>query len=328
MCPCPMILADDAYPARQHCFERIGVHNQNMVKLKAGNLKIGSSIFEWGSQTYIMGIINVTPDSFSGDGLISDGWWVKRAVELGKEYAQGGAHILDVGGESTRPGARPVDADLEMKRVLPVIEALITEVALPISIDTYKAGVAAAALEAGARLVNDVWGLQMDPTMASLCAQRDVPVVIMHNRSRPRNVDQEARLGGRYLGIQYNDLLTDIISELQDRINVAKEAGIPDEHIIIDPGIGFGKTVEQNLILLNNLDVLKSLGYPILVGTSNKSFIGYTLDLPPDDRVEGTAATVAIGIVRGADIVRVHPVREMSRVARMTDAIVRRQRTK
>ena len=172
-------------------------------------------------------------------------------------------------------------------------------------------------------MVNDVWGLRMDPAMARLCAERNVPVVIMHNRSQPRDAVQEARLGGHYVGSKYDDLLADVARELQQSINLAKAASIPDEHIIIDPGIGFGKTVEQNLMLLNHLDTFRALGYPILLGPSNKSFIGYTLDLPRDDRLEGTAATVAIGIARGADIVRVHKVQAMSRVARMTDAIVR-----
>ncbi|GAB4420887.1 MAG: dihydropteroate synthase [Anaerolineae bacterium] len=286
-------------------------------------LKIASTTFRWGTQTYIMGIINVTPDSFSGDGLLSDQEWVKKAVEQGVRFAQEGAHILDVGGESTRPGAEPVDAETELQRVVPVIEALSRAVDLPISIDTYKAEVAAAALDAGAHLVNDVWGLRMDPALAGLCAQRHTPVIVMHNRSHPRNAVQEARLGGRYIGTIYDDLLMDITNELQVSINLARSAGVPDEHIIIDPGIGFGKTVEQNLTLLNYLDTFKVLGYPILLGTSNKSFIGYTLNTPPEDRLEGTAATVAIGIARGADIVRVHQVKEISRVARMADAIVR-----
>lgn len=286
-------------------------------------LKIASTLFEWGSQTYVMGIINVTPDSFSGDGLLSQQAWISKAVDQGVRFAQEGAHILDVGGESTRPGAEPVDTAAELQRVLPVIRELRREVDLPLSIDTYKAEVAAAALDAGAHMVNDVWGLRMDPAMAGLCGQRQVPVVIMHNRSRPRNVAQEERLGGRYVGTVYNDLLADIASELQASVDLAKVAGVPDEHIIIDPGIGFGKTVEQNLALLNHLDSFKALGYPILLGTSNKSFIGYTLNTPPEDRIEGTAATVAVGISRGADIIRVHRVKEMGRVARMTDAIVR-----
>lgn len=288
-------------------------------------LRIASTTFRWGSQTYVMGIINVTPDSFSGDGLLTDRWWVKRAVEQGVRFAQEGAHFLDVGGESTRPGAEPVDVAAELQRVLPVIRALSQETNLPISIDTYKAEVAAAALEAGAHMVNDVWGLRMDPDMAALCAQRRVPVVVMHNRSHPRNAVQEARLGGRYIGTVYDNLLVDIANELRESINLAQQAGVPDEQIIIDPGIGFGKTVEQNLTLVNNLDTLKALGHPILLGTSNKSFIGYTLNVSPDDRMEGTAATVAIGIARGADIIRVHQVKEMSRVTRMTDAIVRQQ---
>ncbi|HXV43213.1 MAG TPA: dihydropteroate synthase, partial [Anaerolineae bacterium] len=240
-------------------------------------------------------------------------------------FAQEGAHILDVGGESTRPGAEPVDAETELRRVVPVIQALRQELDLPISIDTYKAEVAATALDAGAHLVNDVWGLRMDAALAGLCAQRGAPVVVTHNRSRPRNAVQEARLGGRYVGTVYEDLLADVAAELQTSINLAKAAGVPDEHIIIDPGIGFGKTVEQNLTLLNHLDSFKALGYPILLGTSNKSFIGYTLNTSPDDRLEGTAATVAVGIVRGADIIRVHRVKEISRVARMTDAIVRQR---
>lgn len=290
-------------------------------------LEVGRWIFRWGSQTYVMGIINVTPDSFSGDGLMTgDAWWVKRAVEQGAQFAREGAHLLDVGGESTRPGAQPVEAKVELARVIPVIKALAQEVDLPISIDTYKADVAAAALEAGASMVNDVWGLRMDPDMAGVCARSGVPVVVMHNRSRPRNAVQEARLGGRYVGTHYDDLLNDIINELKISIDLARQAGVPDNKILIDPGIGFGKTIEQNLTLLNNLDALASLGYPILLGTSNKSFIGYTLNLSPDDRMEGTGATVAVGIMRGVDIVRVHQVKEMSRIARMTDAIVRGRR--
>ena len=239
--------------------------------------------------------------------------------------AEEGAHLLDVGGESTRPGAEPVEAEEEMRRVLPVIQALSREVKLPISIDTYKAAVAEAALGAGAHLVNDVWGLRMDADMAALCARRGVPVILMHNRSHPRTAAQEARLGGRYIGTVYHDLLAEVFAELQESIRLAQAAGVPEEHLIIDPGIGFGKTVEQNLTLLNHLDKLKTLGYPILLGASNKSFIGYTLNLPPDERQEGNAAAVAIGIDRGADIVRVHQVKAMRRVAQMADALVRKR---
>jgi dihydropteroate synthase len=286
-------------------------------------LTIGSFTFQWGSQTYIMGIINVTPDSFSGDGILAEDEWTRRAVEQGLHFAEAGAHILDIGGESTRPGATPVEAAEELRRVLPVIDTLSRTVDVPISIDTYKASVAAAALDHGAGLINDVWGLRMDPAMASLCAERNVPVVLVHNRSRPRNAVQEQRLGGRYVGAEYTDLLGDISQDLQQSIDLAKQHGIADDQIIIDPGIGFGKTVEQNLTLLNRLEYFKKLGYPLLLGSSNKSFIGFTLDLAPDDRLEGTAATVAIGIDRGADIVRVHQVKAMGRIARMTDAIVR-----
>jgi len=289
-------------------------------------LKIGEFLFEWGKKTYVMGIINVTPDSFSGDGLLHDDEWIARAVIQGEQFARDGADILDIGGESTRPGSVAVKTDEELGRVIPVVEKLVKHTNLPISIDTYKADVAEAALDAGASMVNDVWGLRMDPKMALLCASRNVPIVIMHNRSRARDAVQEERLGGRYVGTQYNDLLADVASELQNSIDLARAAGIPNEHIIIDPGIGFGKTIEQNLTLLRKLDYFKSLGYPILLGPSNKSFIGYTLDLPPDDRMEGTAATVAIGIDRGADIIRVHQVKSMVRIAKMTDAIVR-QRT-
>ncbi|MDX1520092.1 MAG: dihydropteroate synthase [Anaerolineae bacterium] len=288
-------------------------------------LQLGPTTFEWGTQTYVMGIINVTPDSFSGDGLMRQNkrQWLPQVVEQARRFAEVGAHIVDIGGESTRPGGEPLSLEEELQRVIPAIEAIAAETEIAISIDTYKADVAAAAVQAGAHLVNDVWGLQMDPKMAYVCAKHNVPVVITHNRSRPRDAAQEARLGGRYIGSTYDDLLNDVANELQAGIKLAKSAGIPDEHIIIDPGIGFGKTVEQNLRLLNHLDTLKALGYPLLLGSSNKSFIGYTLDLPADDRVEGTAATVAIGIDRGADIVRVHKVKAMARVAAMTDAILK-----
>ena len=286
-------------------------------------LKIRQTEFHWGRQTYIMGIINATPDSFSGDGLFNEAGWVEQAVAQGLRLVAEGAHILDVGGESTRPGAAEVAAAEELRRVIPVIRALRQVTDVPISIDSYKAVVAAAALEAGADMVNDVWGLRMDADMAQVCAARQVPVILMHNRSNPRNAMQQARLGGSYVGTVYQDLLADIAAELQQSIDLAKSAGISDEQIMIDTGIGFGKTVAQNLTLLNNTAYFKALGYPILIGSSNKSFIGYTLDLPPDERMEGTAATVAIAIARGADMVRVHNVKAMSRVARMTDALVR-----
>lgn len=280
----------------------------------------------WGERTYVMGIVNVTPDSFSGDGLLAQQDTIARAVAQGQQFLADGAHILDVGGESTRPGAEPVSAEIEIARVVPAIEALRSAVGNDpiISIDTYRAEVAKAALAAGANWVNDVWGLRMDPAMAQVVADAGCTVVVMHNRSKPKNVAQETRLGGRYVGIAYDDLLADVARELQESVDMALAAGVARENIIVDPGVGFGKTVEQNVTLVNRLDYFKSLGYPILLGTSRKSFIGYTLDLPPEERDEGTAATVAIGIDRGADIVRVHDVRSIARVARMTDRLVRR----
>jgi dihydropteroate synthase len=194
---------------------------------------------------------------------------------------------------------------------------------VPLSIDTYRASIAEAALDAGCNWINDVWGLRMDPEMAEVVAERGCPVVIMHNRSQPKNADQQAKLGGRYVGIHYRNLFQDISHELQESIDIATNHQVDDQQIIIDPGIGFGKTVEQNLALLDRLDYFNELGYPILVGPSRKSFIGYTLNLPPEERLEGTAAAVTIAIDRGADILRVHDVKEMVRVARMTDAIVR-----
>lgn len=272
-----------------------------------------------------MGIINVTPDSFSGDGVMAKADPVQAAVTQAGLFLREGADILDVGGESTRPGSQPVDTGEELERVIPVIEAI--RKAFPaalISVDTYRAEVARQALAAGANWVNDVWGLRADPDLAAEIAARGAPVVLMHNRLKPGTAELQARLGGRYVGVDYADLIGDISRELLESVALAHGAGIPDAHIILDPGIGFGKTVAQNLALLDQLDEIKALGYPLLVGPSRKSFIGYTLDLPPEERLEGTAAAVALSIERGADIVRVHDVGVMARVARMTDAIVRR----
>lgn len=286
-------------------------------------LTLRNTTFVWGAQTYIMGIINATPDSFSGDGLVSGDAWVDLAVEQGRRFVAQGAHLLDVGGESTRPGAQPVDAEEELRRVIPVIERLAAAVDAPISVDTAKAVVAEAALRAGASIVNDVWGFRLDPPIAQVAAKAGAAAILMHNRSRRDHVHIDPTLGGQYLGAAYADLIGDITAELLLSINLARQAGIPDDRIIVDPGIGFGKTVAQNLELLNRLGEFRPLGYPILVGPSRKSFIGYTLDLPADQRLEGTAAAVAIAIARGADVVRVHDVLAMARVARMTDAIVR-----
>ena len=281
--------------------------------------------FPWGTRTYIMGIINVTPDSFSGDGLLRKADRIEAALQQAGQFLESGADVLDVGGESTRPGAMPVSEKEEADRVIPVIEALIQ--AFPdaiISVDTYKSGVARQALAAGASWVNDVWGFKANHDLAAVVAEFHAPVVLMHNRMQPGTAEFGARLGGRIVGVKYDDLIEDICSELLESVALAHKQGVPDESIILDPGIGFGKTVPQNLELMNRLDEIKALGYPLLVGPSRKSFIGYTLDLPPDERVEGTAAAVALCIDRGADIVRVHDVDVMVRVARMTDAIVRR----
>lgn len=280
--------------------------------------------FDWGTRTYVMGILNITPDSFSGDGIYAaPSSTIDRALSLALSMVADGADIIDVGGESTRPGSTPILPEEEIQRVIPVIKAIRQASAVPISVDTYRAKVAEAALNAGANWINDVWGLRMDPDMASLIAQAGCPIVIMHNRSKPKNVEQEARLGGRYVGIEYQNLLADVQHELAESIELALAKGAREAQIIIDPGIGFGKTVAQNLQLLNELDYFLDLGYPILVGPSRKSFIGYTLNLPPEERMEGTAAAVAIAIDRGADIIRVHDVRQMVRVARMVDSIVR-----
>jgi dihydropteroate synthase len=282
----------------------------------------------WGKRTYVMGILNLTPDSFSGDGLFVSASPTPQGQAPGlreaRRFLAAGVDILDIGGESTRPGSQPVDAKEELRRVLPTLRGILAEFpdAL-ISIDTYKAVVAEEALKAGAAIVNDVWGLRADPDLAGVVARYRAAVVLMHNRSKPANVEVRDRLGNAYLGAEYRDLLEDVKRELLESVAIARSAGIPDEHILLDPGLGFGKTVEQNLELINRLDEIRALGFPVLLGPSRKSFIGYTLNLPPEQRMEGTAACVAIGIARGADIVRVHDVEPILRVAHMTDAILR-----
>jgi dihydropteroate synthase len=294
--------------------------------MKSAFLSVGKFDFHWGSRTYVMGILNVTPDSFSGDGIITQGDAVQVALTQARGFLAAGCDILDVGGESTRPGSQPVDAAGEKKRVLPVIEALVREVpdAL-ISIDTYKAEVAEAALQAGAHIVNDVWALRADPGLSKVVSSFQCPVILMHNRSNPANVEVKERLGKAYTGSEYDNLIEDVKRELMDSVAIARAAGIPDERIILDPGLGFGKTVNHNLELIRRLDEICALGFPVLLGPSRKSFIGYTLNLPADQRVEGTAAAVAVSITRGVDIVRVHDVEPLSRVVKMTDVIVRNQ---
>lgn len=255
-----------------------------------------------------MGIINVTPDSFSGDGLGGD---VAAAVARGQRFEAEGADILDVGGESTRPDAAPVSEDEELRRVIPVVERLAREVKAPVSVDTYRFEVARRALGAGASMINDIWGLARDPRLAGLAAEHGVPVVLMSNQR----------------GRTCPDIMPEVIASLERSIALAVSRGLPRESIIVDPGVGlgFGKTLDQNLEIVRRLDELRRLGRPILIGTSRKSMIGLVLDLPPDQRLEGTAATVAISVARGADIVRVHDVARMARVCRMADALVRRR---
>lgn len=269
-------------------------------------IRIGARHFEWGSRTYVMGILNATPDSFSGDGVTD----VDRAVAQALEMERDGADLIDIGGESTRPetwDSPGLPAADELARVLPVVKRVVSAVTIPVSIDTYKAEVAVKAIDAGATLVNDVWGLMRDPKMAAIVAQFGVPVVLMHNKP----------------GGGYDDLVGDIKASLRESVAVAKASGVMDDRIILDPGIGFGKSREENLAIIRRLPELRTLGFPILIGPSRKSFIGKTLDLPVDQRVEGTAAAVTLGIAGGADIVRVHDVKTMTRVARMADAIVR-----
>jgi len=268
-----------------------------------GITRCGNMEFRWGQRTYVMGIVNVDPDSFSGDGLRD----AESAIEQGKRFAAEGADIIDVGGESTRPSFESVSADEELRRVMPVIEKLAGELPVPLSIDTYKSEVVRKAVAAGAKMINDVWELKRDPKLAQVAAEAGVPLVISQNQRDSH----------------FQDFFPELIASLKRSIQVALDAGVDWNNIIVDPGVGFGKTAEQNVEIVRRLAELKALGRPILLGTSRKSFIGHVLDLPVDQRLEGTAATVAIGIANGADIVRVHDVAQMVRVARMSDAIVR-----
>ncbi|MCS7206339.1 MAG: dihydropteroate synthase [Dehalococcoidia bacterium] len=274
-----------------------------------GTTVIGGRPFRWGARTYIMGILNLSPESFSGDGLADVEAAVQRALAMEAE----GADIIDVGGESSRPptvypDARPIPLEEELRRVIPVIRRLARVLQVPISIDTSKAEVARQAIAEGASLVNDVWGFTADPNMARVVAQAKVPAVLTHNQH----------------GYEYQDLIPDIIRGLQERVQRALEAGVAREHLIVDPGWGFGKRAEQNLEVLRRLgDIRSALQRPLLIGTSRKHTIGLVLGLPVHERLEGTAATVALAIAQGADIVRVHDVKAMVRVARMADAVVR-----
>jgi dihydropteroate synthase len=282
--------------------------------------RCGSLELRWGERTYVMGILNVTPDSFSGDGVGDD---VEAAVVRAKRLAEEGADIIDVGGESTRPGAPPVSAEEELRRVIPVIERLAAELSVPVSIDSYKSEVAEKALEAGALMLNDQWGLKRDPRLAGLAARWNVPIILMSNQRDKGGYDAALKRDAA----DYADPIVEIISSLKRSLEIASEYSVPKENVILDPGIGFGKSWRYDLEIIRRLAELKELGMPLLIGPSGKSFIGKVLDLPVAERLEGTAASVAIGIANGADIVRVHQVKPMVRVCRMCDAIVRRRQS-
>jgi len=267
--------------------------------------------FLFGHKTYIMGILNITTDSFSDGGLYHT---IDRAVLKAKEMVAEGADIIDIGGESTRPFSDPVPLAEEIARVIPVLDRLVAEVNVPISVDTYKSEVAKLALERKAAIINDISGLKADPQMAEVVAQFGCPVVVMHIKGTPKNMQ---------VNPVYDDVVDEVKEYLQGSIDIALDAGVQKEKIIIDPGIGFGKTADHSLEILHRLAEFKALGQPILIGTSRKSFIGKVLALPLEERMEGTAATVALAIANGADLVRVHDVRAMKRVAQMTDAVVR-----
>lgn len=255
-------------------------------------------------KTLIMGILNVTPDSFSDGGQFNE---IESAINRAKEMVADGADIIDIGGESTRPGATMVDADEEIRRVVPIIEAVSQVVNVPISIDTYKPEVAKQAIQAGAEIINDVWGAKWDHDMAYVAATYQVPIVLMHNR---RNAS-------------YTNLIDDVINDLKESIRICKDAGVVEENIIVDPGIGFAKTYEENMEVMRRLETIVQLGYPVLLGTSKKSIVAKTLNLSVDERVEGTGATVCYGVTKGCSIMRVHNVKEMSRMTKMMDALVR-----
>ena len=268
-------------------------------------MKIGKNQFEIGKRTYVMGILNLTPDSFSDGGKWKG---IEAAIARAKEMVKQGADIIDIGGESTRPNHAPVAEEEEISRVIPVIEALSKEICIPISIDTYKGKVAELAIIAGASLINDVWGFKKDPYISKVAAKFQVPCCLMHNKDNTI----------------YNNLMEDMLKELKESVEIAIKSGVKKENIILDPGIGFAKTYEQNLETMQKLEYLNTLGYPILLGTSRKSMIGNTLNLPVEDRVEGTVATTVIGIAKGCDFIRVHDVLENKRACIMTDAIYRR----
>ncbi|KQL47326.1 dihydropteroate synthase [Brevibacillus choshinensis] len=267
-------------------------------------LVCGRHVLPLGERTLIMGILNVTPDSFSDGGKYVD---LDQALAQARAMVEAGADIIDIGGESTRPGSVPVSEAEELDRVLPVIRILSQELSVPLSIDTYKPGVADRAIQAGAHIVNDIWGARRDRRMAEVAARHRVPIILMHNRE----------------DTDYHDFFADYVRDLRESVDIARSAGVEPDQIVLDPGIGFVKSLEQNLETMRRLDDLVALGYPVLLATSRKRMIGHVLDLPVEERVEGTAATVALGVTKGCHIVRVHDVKEMKRVAKMMDAMLR-----
>ena len=268
-------------------------------------MKIGNSVFDVEHKTYIMGILNVTPDSFSDGGRFNR---IDAALRHAEEMIRDGADIVDIGGESTRPGHTKISEEEEIARVVPVIEAVKSRFDVPVSIDTYKSKVTEAALQAGADLVNDIWGFKYDHKVAELTAQYGAACCLMHNRQEPI----------------YQNFLEDVVQDMQACVQIARNAGVSDDKIILDPGVGFGKTYQMNLDIIHHVDVLHDLGFPILLGTSRKSVIGQTLDLPTDQRVEGTLATTVIGVMKGCAFVRVHDIKENKRAIQMTEAILGR----
>ena len=271
-------------------------------------MNIGGREFDLEHEAYIMGILNVTPDSFSDGGKWNE---IDKTLRHVEEMIQDGAAIIDIGGESTRPGYTRISVEEEVMRVVPVVEKIKERFDIPVSVDTYKASVAEQAIKAGADMINDIWGFKGDAAMAGVAAKYDIPCCIMHNR------DTKMR--------PYNDFIEDVINDLKGCINIGLSAGLKRDKIITDPGIGFGKTLEENLIMMNNLECLKCLGCPVLLGTSRKSMIGLTLDLPVEERLEGTIATTVLGIMKGCSIIRVHDVKENHRALKMTKAILNTQ---
>lgn len=274
-----------------------------------------------GKKTYVMGIINLTPDSFSGDGLLRQRDYISTALLMAEQFMQDGCDILDLGAESSRPGAVGISVDEELDRLLPVVRSLRASFPQAIlSIDTYKAETARICLAEGANIINDIWGFRCDPAMAGVVEGSGAGAVLMHNRTQgARAVSGE--LGGRYEDVEYEDIVAEVRSWLTEAVQLATDAGMQEDQIIIDPGIGFGKTIEQNLFLLKHIDALRDLGFPILLGVSRKGFIGHTLNLPIGERLEGSLAAAAWGVLHGVDILRVHDVKETVRLARMLDAI-------